>query len=203
MSENVLVALIAAIGAVVGGIAGAVIEAYATIRAANPKTGQRPEPPSPKPRKGSPHWAWGIAGGAIIGAAVVLGVLLVAHPYREGNFSPKSADTVAGEWIGTTTWNDLQLETKLSIRQGCTVGGICGTTRSEGEFYCTGDLVLSRIEGDTFIFIEQDENGNAPKGCPSGAVQYLRLLSTGQLSWSISRDTGGNPGSGSGILVRP
>ncbi|MCB0213775.1 MAG: hypothetical protein KDJ52_30820 [Anaerolineae bacterium] len=111
---------------------------------------------------------------------------------------------IAGDWTGITTWNDLELRTNLSIQQNCVVGEICGTHRSEEGYYCAGNLVLSKIEGDTLIFIEQDEYGNVPDGgCEDGAIQHIRLLSPEKLSWTVTRTAGNSPGSGSGVLTRP
>jgi hypothetical protein len=202
MSENILIALITAIGAMVGGITGAAINAYATIKVAEKKSEQTSLQIPTQVKEQKVHWLWGMIGGAVIGAGMVLGVLIFINPFEQPAFPSGSTNSIVGDWVGATTWNDIELETKLSIRQDCVVGEVCGTTRSDGGYYCAGNLVLSKIEGDTFIFVEQGEYGNVPEGCLDGALQYLRLLSPGKLSWSVTRNTGSNPGSGSGVLIR-
>lgn len=116
----------------------------------------------------------------------------------------ESTDKIAGTWIGVTNWNEYQgLQNTISIKSGCVVGDICGTTRMDSQYWCAGDLVLSKINGDTFTFIQTNQKGNVPdNGCDNGAIETMYLLSPDKLSWSVSRSTGNNPGTGSGTLLK-
>ncbi len=115
-----------------------------------------------------------------------------------------STDKIAGTWTGTTNWNDYQgLQTTVSIESGCKVGDACGTTRMDSAYWCAGNLFLSKIDGDTFTFIQTNQQGNIPdNGCDNGAVETIYLLSPDRLSWSVLRSTGSNPGAGSGTLLK-
>lgn len=75
MSENIIIALITAGGAILGGIVGAIINAYATIKAAGLKVEQTPSQAIQEARKQKSYWGWGILGGTIIGAVIALAIL--------------------------------------------------------------------------------------------------------------------------------
>ena len=75
MSENVIIALITAGGALFGGIIGALINAYATIKAAGIRVQQAPSEALAQVKEQKVHWLWPIIGGAAIGAAVTVGML--------------------------------------------------------------------------------------------------------------------------------
>jgi len=76
MSENIIIALITATGAMIGGIIGALINAYATIRAAGIKVEQTPSQALVQVKEEKVHWLWSIIGGAVIGVIVTLGILV-------------------------------------------------------------------------------------------------------------------------------
>jgi len=116
----------------------------------------------------------------------------------------ETTDKIAGTWKGTTNWNDYQgLQTTISIKSDCVVRETCGTTRMDSQYWCAGDLVLSKISGDTFTFTQVNQQGNVPdNGCDNGAIETIYLLSPDKLSWSVSRSTGNNPGTGSGTLLK-
>lgn len=140
---------------------------------------------------------WSILVGVIM---LFLGIGLYIVP----SVKAKSTDKIAGTWKGTTNWNEYQgLQTTISIKSGCTVGETCGTTRMDSQYWCAGDLVLSKINGDTFIFIQTNQQGTVPdNGCDDGAIETIYLLSADKLSWSVSRSTGNNSGTGSGMLLK-
>lgn len=89
MSENVLIALITSIGALIGGIVSAVITTYGTIRAAERKQTSLPASTS-KTQQGF-RWSWGIfIIGAVVGGVVFLGVAAFAGilPITFPSYSP-------------------------------------------------------------------------------------------------------------------
>lgn len=77
MSEGIVIALITTTGSLIGGIIGAIITAYATIKAAGLKVEQTPSQAFAQAQKQKVHWLWGIIGGAVIGAIITLGVLVL------------------------------------------------------------------------------------------------------------------------------
>jgi hypothetical protein len=143
---------------------------------------------------------------AIIGSSGIVAIVLAVIPYIFTTPPPPqvNADKIAGTWKGVTNWNDYQgLQTTIFIKSGCVVGETCGTTRMDSQYWCAGDLVLSKINGDTFTFIQTNQEGNVPdNGCDDGAIETIYLLSPDKLSWSVSRSTGNNPGTGSGTLLK-
>ena len=142
---------------------------------------------------------WSIVVGIVM---LFLGIGLYLVPPTGGGGA--LTDKVAGTWKGITNWNDYQgLQTTIDIKSGCAIGDICGKTRMESQYWCAGDLTLLKINGDTFTFIQTNQQGNVPdNGCEDGATETIYLLSPDKLSWSVSRSTGNNPGTGSGILVK-
>lgn len=77
MSEGVLIALITSIGALFGGIASAIIVAYATVRAAEKK--QSSLQVSTNNIERNYHWSWGVFSiGAIVGGIVLFGIAAFA-----------------------------------------------------------------------------------------------------------------------------
>ena len=140
---------------------------------------------------------WSIIVGVVM---LFFGVGLSIVPSSLG----QTTDKIAGTWKGTTNWNDYQgLQNTVSIKPGCVVGETCGTTRMDSQYWCAGDLVLSKINGDTFTFVQTNQQGSVPdNGCDNGAVETIYLFSPDKLSWSVSRSTGNNPGTGSGTLLK-
>lgn len=142
---------------------------------------------------------WSIIVGVVM---LFFGLGLYLVPSSVGK--AETTDKIAGTWKGTTNWNDYQgLQTTVSIKSGCVVGETCGITRMDSQYWCAGDLVLSKINGDTFTFVQTNQQGSVPdNGCDNGAVETIYLLSPDKLSWSVSRSTGNSPGTGSGTLLK-
>jgi len=141
---------------------------------------------------------------AIIVGVVMLSVGIGLYLVPSIEVPVESTEKIAGTWKGATNWNDYQgLQTTISIKSGCAIGETCGTTRMDSQYWCAGDLVLSKITGDTFTFTQTNQQGNVPdNGCDNGAIETIYLLSPNKLSWSVSRSTGNNPGTGSGTLLK-
>jgi len=112
-----------------------------------------------------------------------------------------NVDTIAGSWTGIEGYPDGHLQTRvdLSIQRDCKIGNVCGKV-SFPEISCAGNLVLTKIESETFVFLEQIVSGGA--GCTnvSGGSDYLRLLANGTLSLAY-RFADGKAGA-SGFLQR-
>ncbi len=110
-------------------------------------------------------------------------------------------DEITGAWAGTILSSDGTFSTllELSIQPACEPGSVCGTF-SAPQLPCSGELFLQEIDGDTFIFIEQNVTGAS--FCVSGGFEYLQLLPDGTLSYTYS-STPGSTDTTSGILRRP
>ncbi len=98
---------------------------------------------------------------------------------------PTNTDSIAGNWVGTIIGeSDPSFSTPIDlfIQAGCTAGSVCGTV-SVPQLPCSGNIALTAINGDTFVFIEQNMGGAS--FCGSGGFEYVRLRSDGNLSWSF------------------
>jgi hypothetical protein len=149
----------------------------------------------------------GASGGLISTVIVVILALLGGGAFVLFLPAPSentSTDKIAGTWKGATNWNEYQgLQNTISIKSGCVVGETCGTTRMDSQYWCAGDIVLSKINSNIFTFIQINQQGNVPdNGCDNGAIETMYLLSPDKLSWSVSRSTGNNSGTGSGVLLK-
>jgi len=111
--------------------------------------------------------------GGIITILFTLGVLPLSN----------NTNTIAGHWIGTIEGlnNDFSATIEVSILDDCKVGSVCGTY-AVPSLPCSGNLTLTKIEKDTFVFIEQRTIGE--DSCGSGGYEYVNLLSEGKLSWA-------------------
>jgi hypothetical protein len=109
-----------------------------------------------------------------------------------------SANIIAGNWIGIEGYADGHFQTKaeLSIENNCAIGSMCGSIYFP-ELSCRGDLSLSKIEAQTFVFIEHMETKCQD---PNEGFDYLRLLEDGTLLLNY-RFPDGKEGA-SGILKR-
>lgn len=110
-----------------------------------------------------------------------------------------SAGPLVGEWVGTVfePGDGFANVLKISILPDCKVGAVCGKSKFS---WCSLDLVLKDIDGDTFDFAEQNINNNAP--CTVGGSDHLRLQMDGTILLNY------DPGSSgaviyNGILRRP
>lgn len=112
-----------------------------------------------------------------------------------------STDTIARTWSGsiTNTAGTFTTLVELSIQPGCEPGRVCGTF-SAPQLPCSGDLFLQEMDGETYVFIEQNVSGAA--SCASGGYEYLQLFPDGTLAYSFAL-TPGTAYTSSGILARP
>jgi hypothetical protein len=144
---------------------------------------------------------------AIIGGGGITAIAVAIVPYifpTPQSSLGSTTDKIAGTWVGATNWNEYQgLQNTITIKPGCAVGDTCGTTRMDSQYWCSGNLLLSKIDGEIFTFIQTNQQGNVPDdGCENGAIETMYLLSPDKLSWTVSRTTGNNPGTGSGVLQK-
>jgi len=112
-----------------------------------------------------------------------------------------STDAIAGTWSGTISnlAGTFSTSVKLSIQAGCTPGEDCGTF-SAPQLPCNGDLFLKTINGQAFLFLEQNASGAA--SCKSGGYEQLQLLADGTLSYEYLT-TPGSAATSTGILKKP
>ena len=191
MSEGIIIALITAIGSLVGGIAGQFIMASATVKAAMIKEGGKVSP-SPVDEK---SFSWGgVVGGAVIGAAFMLVVLffLGFFPVAQTNI-----DAISGTWVGTAKSGNFEFDVRFEIGKSCKIGLACGTFDFP-SISCSGTLTITKIEGNLFEFEANDRTS----GClvSPDIKDSLQLLPDGSLlyvSQSASYD-----GQTRGILQR-
>jgi hypothetical protein len=118
--------------------------------------------------------------------------------------TPTSAvmiDPIAGTWSGTISNLAKTFSTpiKLSIQTGCKPGNTCGTY-SAPQIPCSGQLALQAVNGETFLF--QEQNASGASSCTSGGYEQLRLLSDGTLSYEYVTTPGSAPLS-TGTLKHP
>jgi hypothetical protein len=110
-------------------------------------------------------------------------------------------DPIAGTWSGTISNSAGSFATlvKLSIQAGCQPGKVCGTF-SAPQLPCNGDLFLQAINGETYLFQEQNVSGAA--SCLSGGFEQLQLMADNTIAYGylISR---GSAASSTGILKKP
>jgi hypothetical protein len=108
---------------------------------------------------------------------------------------------IAGSWSGTITNEVGTFSTllRLSIQTNCKAGNICGSF-TVPQLPCSGKLFLQKIDGKTYIFIEQNVTG--AESCTSGGFEYLQLLPDGTLDYRFAM-TSGSAFTSSGILNQP
>jgi hypothetical protein len=112
---------------------------------------------------------------------------------------PTNTDSIAGQWAGSIygETTDFGAALYLSFQPGCAVGSTCGKTTTQ---WCSLDLVLTRIDGDTLVFTEQNASGMTT--CPVGGTDYIRLQRDGTLLFRYEPGIAGGSAS-NGILHRP
>jgi hypothetical protein len=111
-----------------------------------------------------------------------------------------STDLIAGKWTGTIVGENSNFSARidLSIQPACQVGGVCGAVSATP---CTGDLALQEIDGDTFVFVEQNMTGAAT--CFSGGKEFLQRQVDGTLLLRFKLTTAqGTTISSNGMLKR-
>lgn len=115
--------------------------------------------------------------------------------------STNRTDPVAGKWSGTISNSAGTFSTpvKLSIQAGCWPGQICGTF-SAPQLPCNGDLFLQTINGETYLF--QEQNVSSAASCLSGGFEQLQLIAGGTISYGYLTSPG-SAASSTGILKKP
>jgi hypothetical protein len=111
-----------------------------------------------------------------------------------------ASNLIAGKWTGTIVGENSNFSERidLSFLPACQVGSVCGTVSATP---CTGMLAMQEIDGDTFVFIEQNMTGAAT--CLSGGKEYLQLQADGTLLFRFKLTTAqGTTISSNGILNR-
>jgi len=110
-------------------------------------------------------------------------------------------DPIAGTWNGAISnlAGTFSTPVKLSIQAGSRPDQVCGTF-SAPQLPCSGDLFLKTINGETFIFQEQNVSGAA--SCLSGGFEQLQLLANGTLLYGYLT-TPGSAATSTGILKHP
>ncbi len=112
---------------------------------------------------------------------------------------PTNTDPIAGQWVGTifAETSDFAAVLNLSFQPGCTVGSTCGKATTQ---WCSIDLVLTKIDGDTLVFDEQKVSSTS--NCAPGGIDHIRLQLDGTLLFRFEPGTPGGSNS-NGILHRP
>jgi hypothetical protein len=113
--------------------------------------------------------------------------------------TPTNTDPVAGEWVGTVFQanGDWAAVLHVTIQPGCKVGSVGGKSAFD---WCSIDLVLKEIDGDTLVFDELKVS--ATSSCGAGGIDHIRLQSDGTLLLQFDAGTSGLVDY-SGILHRP
>lgn len=177
MSEGIITAFITAAGSLLGAVAGQLIAASATVRAAAIKESTNIGYSSRDEK--SISWV-GILGGALAGAVLTLIILALL-----GLFPPRQnkIDAIAGTWVGTAKGGEYAFDVRFTIGEACEIGSTCGTFDIPA-IPCSGTLAITRIDGDVFEFQANDRTS----GCnPAPEIRdSLQLLPDGTLLY-ISR----------------
>lgn len=87
-----------------------------------------------------------------------------------------STDPAAGLWEGTvfseiTGWMTVA---RITVLPGCAIGGQCGTNACD---WCSSDIVLKKIDGDTLVFSVQ--NLTSASTCAAGGRDTFQLQPDG------------------------
>ncbi len=121
-----------------------------------------------------------------------------ASPPSLKSVSLSSTDTVAGQWEGSVfgEGTGFMALARITVLPGCAVGGQCGKSAFD---WCSGDLVLKKIGGDTLEF--NDQNLTSGSTCAAGGSDTFQLQPDGTV---LFRHVAGPAGEEtySGILHR-
>ena len=109
-----------------------------------------------------------------------------------------STSPAAGQWVGSVFGTDGKFAAVLtiSIKPDCTVGSVCGKSAFN---WCSIDLVLRKIDGDTLVFDERIASGTST--CAAGGIASFRLQQNGTVLFHYNPGSSGGPGY-DGILRR-
>lgn len=113
--------------------------------------------------------------------------------------APTNTDPVAGQWVGTVFQvnGDWAAVLHVTIQPGCKAGSVSGKSAFD---WCSIDLVLKEIDGDTLVFDEQKVSSTS--SCGPGGIDHIRLQPDGTLLLQFDAGTSGLFDY-SGILHRP
>jgi hypothetical protein len=106
-------------------------------------------------------------------------VLLPPTPASEPTAVGRAnTDPLAGQWTGTVFQvnDEWAAVLHVTIQPGCKVGSACGKSAFD---WCSIDLVLKEINGDTLVFDEQ--KASATSNCGPGGIDRIRLQPDGTL----------------------
>jgi hypothetical protein len=173
MSEGIIIALITAVGSLLGGIIGQFISASATVTAAKIKGNVN----SANSLKDDKPFSWGnILGGALVGAIATLGILFLLGLFPIVNNN--NIDSISGTWLGTAKSGDFEFDVRFEIGKSCKIGSVCGTFDFP-SISCSGTLTITKVEGNTFEFQANDRTS----GCivSPEIKDSLQLLPDGTL----------------------
>jgi hypothetical protein len=100
-----------------------------------------------------------------------------------------STDPEAGQWVGTVFQinADWAAVLHVNIQPSCKVGSVCGKSAFD---WCSIDLVLNKIDGDTLVFDEQKVSSMS--NCAPGGIAHLRLQPDGTILMQFDVGTSGN-----------
>lgn len=110
-----------------------------------------------------------------------------------------STDLAAGRWVGTVFGksSDFAAVLYITIQPGCTAGSVCGKSAFN---WCSIDLVLNKIDGDTLVFAEKKVSSTST--CAAGGIDRFRVQPDGTILFDY--DPGSSGGAiYNGILRRP
>jgi hypothetical protein len=115
--------------------------------------------------------------------------------------SVNNTDPIAGKWSGTISnaAGTFTTPVKLTIQAGCAQGNTCGIYNAP-QMGCAGDLFLQNINGETFLFQEQNVTGGS--SCKAGGYEQLQLNSDGSLTYQYLASPG-YPAISTGTLKHP
>jgi hypothetical protein len=102
------------------------------------------------------------------------------------SIAPIDTDPIAGQWVGTVFQANGEWAALLhvTIQPGCEVGNACGKSTFD---WCSIDLVLKEIDGDTLVFDEQKVG--ASSNCGPGGIDRIRLQQNGTLLLQFDEGT--------------
>jgi hypothetical protein len=100
-----------------------------------------------------------------------------------------STDPEAGQWEGTVFQinGDWAAVLHVTIEPGCAVGSACGKVAFE---WCSIDLILNKIDGDTLVFNEKKMSSTSNCGA-GGGIDRIRLQPNGTLLLQFDVGTSG------------
>ncbi len=109
-----------------------------------------------------------------------------------------ATDQMAGKWVGTvySYSSDFMAVLNLDIDSDCPLGAKCGKSRFN---WCSIDLILNRIDGDTLVF--KEKRINSSPACAEGGTDTLRLRPDGTIQLDFVPGTSDLPAY-SGLLHR-